>query len=69
MKHSDATIQLLGKTLRYSFNSDTTPDYDAIAPADNPYQAFRIGLPETFFNSTVVFTPTGFPSWDNLAPF
>ena len=35
-KHSDSTLQLLGKALSYSFISPNTPDYDANSPHDNP---------------------------------
>ena len=38
-KHSDSTLQLLGKALSYSFISSNTPNYDANCPQDsgNPY--------------------------------
>ena len=36
-KHSDSTLQLLGKALSYPFISSNTPDYDANSPHDNPY--------------------------------
>ena len=36
-KHSDTTLQLLGKALSYSFISSKTPDYDKDSPHDNPY--------------------------------
>ena len=45
-KHSDSTLQLLGKALSYSFISSNTPVYDANSPhgTGNPYNALRIGL-------------------------
>ena len=45
-KHSDSTLQLLGKALSYSFISSNTPDYDADSPhgTGNPYNTLRIGL-------------------------
>ena len=44
-KHSDSTLQLLGKALSYSFISSNTPNYDADSPQDsgNPYNTLRIG--------------------------
>ena len=59
-KHSDSTLQLLGKALSYSFNSSNTPDYDAISPHDNPYNTLRFGLPDKLINLTPLFTPTWF---------
>ena len=45
-KHSDSTLQLLGKALSYSFISSNTPNYDTDSPQDsgNPYNTLRIGL-------------------------
>ena len=34
-KHSNSTLQLLGKSLSYSFISSNTPNYDAISPQDS----------------------------------
>ena len=60
-KHSDSTLQLLGKALSYSFISSNTPDYDANSPHDNPYKTFCIGLNDKLINLTPLFTPTWFP--------
>ena len=59
-KHSDSTLQLLGKALRYSFISSNTPDYDANSPHDNPYNTLCIGLHDKLINFTPFFTPTWF---------
>ena len=59
-KHSDSTLQLLGKALSYSFISSNTPDYDANSPHDNPYNTLRIGLHNKLINLTPFFTPTWF---------
>ena len=59
-KHSDSTLQLLGKALSYSFISSNTPDYDANSPHNNPYNTLRIGLHIKLFNLTLLFTPTWF---------
>ena len=61
-KHSDSTLQLLGKALSYSFISSNTPDYDANSPHDtgNPYNTLRIGLHDKLLNLTPFFTPTWF---------
>ena len=59
-KHSDTTLQLLGKALSYSFISFNTPDYDANSPHGNPYNALRIGLLDRSINLTPLFTPTWF---------
>ena len=59
-KHSDSTLQLLGKALSYSFISSNTPDYDANSPHDNPYNTLRIGLHDKLINLTPLFTPTWF---------
>ena len=62
-KHSDSTLQLLGKTLSYSFISSNTPKYDADFPQDSgiPYNTLRIGLHDKLLNLTPLFTPTWFP--------
>ena len=57
-KHSDSTIQCLGKTLSYSFISSNTPDYDANSPHENPYITLRICLHDKFIILTPFFTPT-----------
>ena len=61
-KHSDSTLQLLGKALIYSFISSNTPDYDAnsIHSTGNPYNTLRIGLHDKLLNLTPLFTPTWF---------
>ena len=61
-KHSDSTLQLLGKALSCSFISSNTPNYDADSPQDsgNPYNILRIGLHDKFLNLTPLFTPTWF---------
>ena len=61
-KHSDSTLQLLGKALSYSFNSSKTPDYDADSPHGNgnPYNTLRIGLHDKLLNLTPLLTPTWF---------
>ena len=57
-KHSDSTLQLLGKALSYSFISSNNPNYDADSPQDsgNPYNTLRIGLHDKLLN----LTPLGF---------
>ena len=67
-KHSDSTLQLLGKALSYSFISSNTPDYDANSPHGNPYNTLRIGLHNKLLNLTPLFTPTWFPD-AFIAPF
>ena len=61
-KHSDSTLQLLGKALSYSFISSNTPNYDADSPQNsgNPYNTLRIGLHDKLLNLTPLFTPTLF---------
>ena len=59
-KHSDSTLQLLGKALSYSFISSNTPDYDANSPNDYSYNTLRIGLHDKLTNVTTLFTPTWF---------
>ena len=61
-KHSDSTLQLLGKALSYSFNSSNTPDYDANSPhgTGNAYNTLRIGLHDKLLHLTPLFTPTWF---------
>ena len=63
-KHSDSTLQLLGKALSYYFISSNTPNYDADSPHDsgNPYNTLRIGLHDKLLNLTPLFTPTWFSS-------
>ena len=61
-KHSDSTLQLLGKALSYSFISSNTPNYDADSPQDsgNPYKTLRIELHDKLLYLTPLFTPTWF---------
>ena len=59
-KHSDSTLQLLGKTLSYSIISSTTPDYDANSPHENPYNTLRIGPHDRLINLTSLLIPTRF---------
>ena len=61
-KHSDSTLQLLGKALSYSFISSNTSNYDADSSQDsgNPYNTLRIGLHDKLVNLTYLFTPTWF---------
>ena len=59
-KHSDTTLQILGKALSYSFISSNTPDYDADSPHGNPYNTLRIELHDRLINLTPIFTPTWF---------
>ena len=59
-KHSDSTLQLLGKELSYSFISSNTPDYDADSPQGNPYNTLRNGLHDKLLNLIPLFTPTWF---------
>ena len=59
-KHSDTTLQLLGKALSFSFISSNTPNYDADTPHGNPYITLRIGLHDKLLNLTPLFTPTWF---------
>ena len=61
-KHSDSTLQLLGKALSYSFISSNTSNYDADSSQDsgNPYNTLRIGLHDKLLNLTPFFTPTWF---------
>ena len=56
-KHSDTTLQLLGKSLSYSFISSNTSNYDANSPYENPYNTLRIVLHDKL---TSLFTPTWF---------
>ena len=59
-KHSDSTLQLLGKALSYSFISSNTSHYDANSPHENPYNTLRIGLHDKLKILTPLFTPTWF---------
>ena len=58
-KHSDKTLQLLGKALSYSFISANNPYYsDSHISQTTPYNTLRIGLHDKLPNSTSFFTPT-----------
>ena len=59
-KHSDSTLQLLGKAFSFSFISSNTPDYDTNSPHENPQIILRIGLHDKLINLTPHFTPTWF---------
>ena len=59
-KHSDTTLQCLGKALSYTFISSNTPNYDANSPHDKPYNTLRIGLHDKLINLTPLFTPSWF---------
>ena len=60
-KHSDTTLQLLGKALIYSFISSNTPDYsDTHIFQTNPHNTFCIGLHDKLLNLTPLFTPSWF---------
>ena len=59
-KHSDTTLQLLGKALCYSFISSKTPDCDTHLSKTNPYNTLRIGLHDKLMNLTPLFTPSWF---------
>ena len=59
-KHSDSTLQLLGKALSHSFISSNTPDYDTNSPHGNPYNTLRIRLHHKLINLAPLFTPTWF---------
>ena len=61
-KHSDTTLQLLGKVLSCSFISKNTPDYsDSNIARTNPYSTLRIGLHDKLLlNLTPFFTPKWF---------
>ena len=54
-KHSDSTLQLLGKAFSYSFISSNTPNYDANSPNENPYNTLRIGLHDKLINLTPTY--------------
>ena len=58
-KHSDTTLQKLGKPLSYLFISINTPDYsDSHISQTNPYSTLRIGLHDKLLNLTPLSTPT-----------
>ena len=57
-KHSDSTLQLLGKALSCSFTH--APDYYGNSPHDNPYNTLRIGLHDKPIRLTPLFTSTWF---------
>ena len=60
-KHSDTTLQLLGKTLSHSFISSNTPDYsDPHISQTNPYNTLRFGLLDKLLILTPLFTPLWF---------
>ena len=57
-KHSDSTLQPLGKGLSYFFISSNTPDYDANSPHVNPYKTLRLDSHDKLINLTPLLTPT-----------
>ena len=60
-KHSDTTLQLLGKALNYSFISSNTPDYsDTQITQTKPYNPLCIELHDKLLNLTPLFTPSWF---------
>ena len=59
-KHSNSTLQFLGKALSYSFVSSNTPHYDTNSPHENPYNTLRFGLHVKIINLTPLSTPTWF---------
>ena len=60
-KHSDSTLQRLGKALYYTFILSNTPNYyDPNSPHENPYNTLRFGLHDKLINLTPLFTPTWF---------
>ena len=59
-KHSDSTLQLLGKALCFSLISSNTPDYDANSHHENLYNTLRIDSHNKLINVTPLFTPTYF---------
>ena len=60
-KHSDSTLQLLGKALSYSFIPSNTPEYDASSHHDNPYNTLRFGLHDKLINLPPFLHLRGFP--------
>ena len=59
--HSDSTLQLLGKAIRYSFIFSNAPDYsDALISQTKPYNILRIGLHDKLLNLTSLYTPSWF---------
>ena len=60
-KHSDRTLQILGKALNYSFISSNTTDYsDTHISQRNPYNTLPIGLHDKRLNLLSLFTPSWF---------
>ena len=59
-KHSESTLQPLGKALSYSFISSNTPNYDKISPHENPFNTIRIGSHDKPKNLTPFFLLTWF---------
>ena len=55
-KHSDNTLQLLGKAISYEFmNQQSTSSFP-----DNPYRSLRFGLHDYMLNLTPFFSPDWF---------
>ena len=59
-KHSDTTLQLLGKALSYFFISSNTPDHSNTHTQTNLYNTLRIGLHDKLLNPTPLLTPSSF---------
>ena len=58
-KLSDTTLQILGKSLSYSFIFLNTPDYsDTHISQTNPYNSLRISLHDKLLNLTALSTPS-----------
>ena len=57
-KHSDTTLQLLGKSLNYDFN--TVHNEQHSYTGSNPYNHLRIGLHDRLFNLLPLFNPDWF---------
>ena len=55
-KHSDNTLQLLGKAISYEFMNQQS----ANSFPDNPYRSLRIGLHDYMLNLTPFFSPDWF---------
>ena len=60
-KHSETTLQLLGKALSYSSISSNTPEYsNTHISQTNPYNTLRIGLHDKLLILIPLFTPSWF---------
>ena len=59
-KHSDTTLQLLGRAITYDFLQSTTGNSDNKKSSYNPYNKVRIGLHDKLLSLTPLFTPEWF---------